>query len=234
MCRAKSFVSYTERGCGSRGGSVGEHPANVIPKMKFESNSEPIGLNQDGEAKFPWFALQVRARQEASVGEQLKGQGYERFLPVYKLRKRWSDRIKEIEAPLFPGYLFCRFNPHDRLPILKTPGMIQIVGFNNIPAVVDENEILSIQRLVLSGIQHQPCPFLAVGDRVRISAGPLLGLEGLLIDIKGSHRLVLSVSLLQRSVAVEIDSAFITPLARTVTKHSEKVGSHQGTITVAV
>jgi len=184
--------------------------------------------------KLPWFALQVRTRQEAGVGEQLKGQGYERFLPFYKVRKRWSDRIKEMEAPLFPEYLFCRFNPHDRLPILKTPGVIQIVGFNNTPAAVDENEILSIQRLVASGVQHQPCPFLTVGDRVRISAGPLLGLEGLLTDIKGSHRLVLSVSLLQRSVAVEIDSAFITPLARAKAKQSEKVGSHDSIATVAV
>lgn len=188
------------------------------------------------EPRLPWFALQVRARQEAGVGEQLKCQGYERFLPFYKLRKRWSDRIKEMDAPLFPGYLFCRFNPHDRLPILKTPGVIQIVGFNNIPAAVDEAEILSIQRLVSSGVQHQPCPFLAVGDRVRISAGPLLGLEGLLTDIKGSHRLVLSVSLLQRSVAVEIDSAFITPLARVAAraKQSEKVGLHDSTVTVGV
>jgi transcription antitermination factor NusG len=202
--------------------------------MKFESKSELSSLSPDGEVKLPWFALQVRARQEAGVGEQLKGQGYERFLPFYKVRKRWSDRIKEMEAPLFPGYLFCRFNPHDRLPILKTPGVIQIVGFNNTPAAVDDDEILSIQRLVASGVQHQPCPFLAVGDRVRISAGPLLGLEGLLTDIKGSHRLVLSVSLLQRSVAVEIDSAFITPLARAKAKQPEKSGSHENIVTVAV
>jgi transcription antitermination factor NusG len=202
--------------------------------MKFESKSELSSFTPEGEVKLPWFALQVRARQEAGVGEQLKGQGYERFLPFYKVRKRWSDRIKEMEAPLFPGYLFCRFNPHDRLPILKTPGVIQIVGFNNTPAAVDEDEILSIQRLVASGVQHQPCPFLAVGDRVRISAGPLLGLEGLLTDIKGSHRLVLSVSLLQRSVAVEIDSAFITPLARAKAKQPEKSGSHENVVTVAV
>lgn len=202
--------------------------------MSVEPKSESVGANQGGEVKLPWFALQVRARQEAGVGEQLKGQGYERFLPFYKVRKRWSDRIKEMEAPLFPGYLFCRFNPHDRLPILKTPGVIQIVGFNKIPAAVDEDEIFSIQRLVASGVQHHPCPFLAVGDRVRISAGPLLGLEGLLTDIKGSHRLVLSVSLLQRSVAVEIDSAFITPLARSKAKQAGKVGSHENAVTVAV
>ncbi|HEY0702023.1 MAG TPA: UpxY family transcription antiterminator [Candidatus Acidoferrales bacterium] len=186
-----------------------------------DHNSEAVTTARAADTKFPWFALQVRARQEASVSGQLAGQQFEQFLPVYKLRKRWSDRIKEFDAPLFPGYLFCRFNPQNRLPILKTPGVIQIVGFNSIPAAVDEAEILSIQRLVASGIRHQPCPFLTIGDRVRISAGPLLGLEGLLTDIKGARRLVLSVSLLQRSVAVEIDSAFITPLARPVLKSSE-------------
>jgi transcription antitermination factor NusG len=202
-------------------------------QMDIEPKSGLLSSTSENTT-FPWFALQVRARQEASVAGQLEGQGYERFLPFYKLRKRWSDRIKEFDAPLFPGYLFCRFNPHDRLPILKTPGVIQIVGFNNVPAAVDETEIASIQRLVSSGIQHQPCAFLAVGDRVRINAGPLLGLEGILTGIKGNHRLVLSVSLLQRSVAVEIDSAFITQLARPSAVQSDKQNSLDRVLTVEV
>jgi transcriptional antiterminator NusG len=183
---------------------------------------------------FPWFALQVRARQEAGVAAQLGGQGYEQFMPFYKLRKRWSDRIKEFDAPLFPGYLFCRFDPHNRLPILKTPGVIQIVSFNSIPAAVEESEIVSIQRLVTSGIRHEPCPFLNVGDRVRINSGSLSGLEGILTDVKGSRRLVLSVSLLQRSVAVEIDSAFVTALARPRAKQPEKDSAPDRLLSVEV
>jgi transcription antitermination factor NusG len=183
---------------------------------------------------FPWFALQVRTRQEASVAQQLNGQGYERFLPLYKLRKRWSDRIKEVNTPLFPGYLFCRFNPQDRLPILKTPGVIQIVGFNNGPTAVDEAEIRSIQTLVTAGVPHQPWPFLAAGDRVRIESGPLLGLEGILIDVKRSHRLVLSVTLLQRSVAVEIDSALITAISPTRPRQPEKSNSQDQHVLVSV
>jgi transcription antitermination factor NusG len=171
---------------------------------------------------FPWFALQVRTRQEASVGDQLNGQGYERFLPLYKVRKRWSDRIKEVEAPLFPGYLFCRFDPHDRLPILKTPGVIQIIGFKDGPSAVDESEIRSIQKVVAAGVPHQPWPFLSAGDRVRIDSGPLGGLEGILTEVKRSHRLVLSVTLLQRSVAVEIDSALVTAIKISRQKGSEK------------
>jgi transcription antitermination factor NusG len=161
---------------------------------------------------FPWFALQVRTRNEASVAEQLGRLGYQRFLPLYRLRKRWSDRIKEVDAPLFPGYLFCRFDPQDRLPILKTPGVMQIVGFKNGPAAVEESEIRSLQTLVAAGVPHQPWPFLAAGDRVRIESGPLLGLEGILTEVRRSHRLVLSVTLLQRSVAVEIDSALVTAI----------------------
>jgi len=170
------------------------------------------GSGRQTPEHFPWFALQVRTRNEASVAEQLNRLGYERFLPLYKLRKRWSDRIKEVDAPLFPGYLFCRFNPQDRLPILKTPGVMQIVGFKNGPTAVEEFEIRSLQTLVAAGVPPQPWPFLATGDRVRIESGPLLGLEGILTEVRRSHRLVLSVTLLQRSVAVEIDSALVTAI----------------------
>jgi transcription antitermination factor NusG len=171
---------------------------------------------------FPWFALQVRARCEAGVANHLHGQGYERFLPLYRLRKRWSDRIKEVEVPLFPGYLFCRFDPHDRLPVLKTPGVMRIVGFKSGPVPVDESEVRALQTLAAAGVPHQPWPFLTAGDRVRIESGPLLGLEGILTEVKRSHRLVLSVTLLQRSVAVEIDSAFVQLLGSAVARPLQK------------
>jgi transcription antitermination factor NusG len=184
--------------------------------------------------EFPWFALQVRARHEASVVDHLQGTGYEWFLPLYKVRKRWSDRVKEIQAPLFPGYLFCRLNPQDRLPILKTPGVIQIVGYNRAPVAVDELEIQSIQRMVASGMPNQPWPFLEAGDRVRIESGPLSGLEGILVEFRGNHRLVLSVTLLQRSVAVEIDSAFVTSLRSAHAARVERMISSARPIPVAV
>jgi transcription antitermination factor NusG len=157
-------------------------------------------------ARYPWFALQVRMRHETGVADHLQGKGYEWFLPLYKAQRRWSDRVKEVHSPLFPGYLFCRFNPHDRLPILKTPGVTQIVGYSHVPVPVDEQEIQAIRRLVASGVSNFPCPYLEVGSKVRIEAGALRGLEGILMDLKGKRRLVLSITLLQRSVAVEIDS----------------------------
>ena len=190
------------------------------------------GFQPDGGV-FPWFALQVRARHEVGVADYLNGKGYEWFLPQYTLRKRWSDRVKEVEAPLFPGYLFCRFNPLDRLPILKTPGVIQVVGNNRQPIAVDEQEIRAIQALVASGVPNRPWPFMEIGDKVRIDSGPLRGLEGLLVEFKGNHRLVLSVTLLQRWVAVEMDSALVTSL-RSGSTHSEKENSHSRAMQLAV
>src|SRR6266567_2671048 len=96
---------------------------------------EPLGTNLNTiSIGLPWFALQVRSQRENHVADHLGAKGYELFLPLYTCRKRWSDRIKKVELPLFPGYLFCRFDPYDRLPILKTPWLLQIVGFSHIPA----------------------------------------------------------------------------------------------------
>jgi transcription antitermination factor NusG len=169
---------------------------------------------------YPWFALQTRSRHENLVANQLRGKGYDLFLPVYKSRRRWSDRVKELELPLFPGYLFCRFNPLDRLPILVTPGVIQIVGIGKNPAPVDDAEIGTLQSAVQSGLPRQPWPFLQIGQRVRVTYGPLHGLEGILLSFKGRHRLVFSVTLLQRSVAVEVDEAWIEPMPQQHGAHS--------------
>lgn len=160
-----------------------------------------------------WFALQVKGRHERSIAGLLKGKAYEPFLPLYQTTRRWSDRTKRVELPLFPGYLFCRFNPHNRLPILSTPGVLKIVGTGNCPLPVDDAEISAIQRIVESGLQAQPWPFLQLGDRVEVKSGALSGLEGVLTAFKGGRRLVVSVSLLQRSVAVELDGAMVNPLA---------------------
>jgi transcription antitermination factor NusG len=159
--------------------------------------------------QFPWFALQVRTRYELAVGKLLRGRGYDPFVPLYQCRKRWSDRIKVVDAALFPGYLFCRLNLQNRLPALMTPGVTQIVGYSRVPVPVDEAEITAIQTAVASGLPNQPWPFLQVGNRVQIDRGPLRGLEGILLEIRGARRLVLSVALLQRSVAVEINPTYV-------------------------
>lgn len=187
-----------------------------------------------GTQRFSWFALQVRTRHESGVARFLEGKGYDSFLPQYTCRKRWSDRIKEVESPLFPGYVFCRFDPQDRLPILKTPGVIQVVGYNRLPVPIENSEIQAIQALVTSGLPHRPWPFLALGERVRIETGPLKGYEGLLVDFKGNHRLVLSVGLLHRSVAVEIDSSSVQSLRSPSVPRLEKVDSQLRPVRLAV
>lgn len=202
------------------GGSVPKM-SRMHPSLKNFANPGPQDETVEQALPLPWFALQVRAYRETAVADHLLGKGYEWFLPQYKCRKRWSDRVKVVDAPLFPGYLFCRFNPQYRLPILTTPGVFQIVGCQGMPIAVDEAEINAIQALVASGLQNQPWPFLAVGDRVRIESGPLRDLEGILVKFKGEHRLVLSVSLLQRSVAVEIDSTFVTSLRSSAARSLE-------------
>jgi len=167
---------------------------------------------ETGNTGYPWFALRVRSRYEHTVATHLQGRGYESFLPLYKCRHRWSDRFKEIELPLFPGYVFCKFNFLNRLPILSIPGVVHVVGVARTPVPIDESEIAAIQAAVNSGLPSQPWPFLTIGHKVRIKCGPLCGLEGILLSLRGHRRLVLSVTLLQRSVAVQVDEAWVQPI----------------------
>jgi transcription antitermination factor NusG len=165
---------------------------------------------------YSWFALRVRSQREKIVASALRSKGLEEFLPLYRCRRRWSDRVKEFEQPLFPGYVFCRFNPYNRLPILVTPFVLLIVGNGKVPLPVDDAEIAGLQSVIKSRLQAEPWPFLRVGQRVRIEQGSLEGLEGILVALKKPHRLVVSVSLLQRSVAVEINEGWATPIAQAI------------------
>jgi transcription antitermination factor NusG len=164
----------------------------------------------------------------------LEGQGYECFLPLYKSKRRWSDRVKEIEQPLFPGYLFCRFDLHNRGPLLMTPGVQQIVGVARTPMAVEEREIEAIRLALSSGLPNQPWPYMQVGERVRVNYGSLVNLEGILVNFKGSNRVVLSVTLLQRSVAMEIELAWVSPVREAKAASSSRVlGERPSTVEVA-
>ncbi|PYT65604.1 MAG: NusG-like protein [Acidobacteria bacterium] len=168
------------------------------------------GMNTEPKAD-RWYALQLRSRWESSTAALLSCKGYQTFLPTYKNATRGSSRSKEVQSPLFPGYLFCRFNVCDRLPVLITPGVISVVGTGRVPIPVEESEIESIQRMVSSGLRVEPCPYLEVGQLVRIEDGALSGIEGVLTSFKGSQRIVVSISLLRRSVALEIDRSVVSP-----------------------
>jgi transcription antitermination factor NusG len=159
-----------------------------------------------------WYALQVRTRWESSTATLLSGKGYQTLLPTFKSQRRWRDEPREVIAPLFVGYVFCRFDVLKRLPILVTPGVIAIVGSGRIPVPVEDSEIRGIQTVVSSGLRAEPWPYLEVGQQVRIQDGALSGLEGILTSFKGTRRIVVSVSLLCRSVALEIDRSGVCPI----------------------
>jgi transcription antitermination factor NusG len=161
---------------------------------------------------YRWYALQLRTRWERSTAALLSGKGYETFLPTFKSVKRGRGRSTEAEAPLFPGYLFCRFNVFDRLPVLITPGVISVVGRGRIPIPVEESELEAVQKMISTGLPVQPWPYLEVGQMVRIEDGALSGVEGVLTSFKGTQRIVVSVSLLRRSVALEIDRSMVSPV----------------------
>ena len=161
---------------------------------------------------YPWFALRVRSNYERITVTHLRERGYEDFAPSYKIEKRWSDRTKLIDQYLFPGYIFCRFDPNDRLPILTVPGVVDLVGFGKMPEHVPDAEIERVRRMVESGLVVTPHPYVQVGQAVLIERGPLSGVEGILVDVRGKVRLVVSVNLLQRSVSAEVDRNSIRPI----------------------
>lgn len=172
-----------------------------------------IDTTEPKNLEHPWYALQVRAQREKWVSRSLRSRGYVDFLPMYASTRRWSDRVQKVDAPLFPGYLFCRFDINNRLPILTTPGVVDIVRLGTLAQPVEECEIAALQTVAGSGLLLRPWPFLQAGARVIIRAGPLRNVEGLLAEVKGHDQLIVSITLLQRSVAVNIDRAWVLPIA---------------------
>lgn len=159
----------------------------------------------------PWFALVVKHQHERSTQAALASRMIPALVPIYKVRNRWSDRLKEIELPLFAGYVFCRFDPRQRVPVLTTPGVRSIVEFGGIPAPIETAQIDAIQAMVESNLAVGPWPYLKPGDRVRIERGPLRGVEGTLLREKDRFRLVVGIEILQRSIAAELSPEMVTP-----------------------
>ena len=159
-----------------------------------------------------WFAIRVKSNRESQVATALDGKGVLRFLPTYAVRRKWSDRMVETQVPLFKGYVFCHLDIAARLPVLTIPGVVEFVGIGKAPRPIEDSEIEALQSIARNNLPAAPWPFLKAGQRVRIDRGPLRDIEGILIEVKNRFRLVVSVSLLQRSVAVEVDRESITPL----------------------
>lgn len=154
-----------------------------------------------------WFALWTRSRHEQVVREQLLQKNVEAFLPTITRWSRWKDRKKKIDWPLFPGYCFARFDPRERLPVLKCTGVVNIVSVDGVPAIIPEYEIAGIKQLVESDLAYDPCPMIREGMMVEVAHGPLRGVVGRLLRKNEKARLVLSVDLIGQAVSVEVDAA---------------------------
>lgn len=158
-----------------------------------------------------WFAMRVRTNYERTFSRALEFRGFSSFLPTYQKARAWSDRIKQIHQPLFPGYVFCHLNAQERVPALSAPGAMSFVGIGTCPAPIPEGEIESLKTLINS-FQVKPWPFLRLGQKVRIEKGPLSGVEGVIEAFRSGYRIVVSIELLQRSVAAELEGNWLTPL----------------------
>jgi transcriptional antiterminator NusG len=167
-----------------------------------------------GSNHHPWYAIHAQVRFEAIASTILREKGFEVFLPVYRSNRQWSDRIKKLERPLFPGYLFCRFNAAELLPIVTTPGVLRIVSIGKKPIAVSDHEIEAVQTVIDSGLAAIPWPDLSTGSPVLIEHGPLAGVEGVVLEVSKRYKLIVSVSLLQRAVAVEMEREWIRPLSQ--------------------
>ena len=154
-----------------------------------------------------WYALWTRSRHEQVVREQLERKHIEAFLPTVTKWSRWKDRKKKIDWPLFPGYCFARFDVHERLPVLKCAGVVNIISFEGEPAPIPEHEIDGIRQLVESDLAYDPCPLIKEGMMVEVVHGPLRGVIGRLVRKNEKARLVLSVDLIGQAVSVEVDAA---------------------------
>ena len=192
--------------------------------QNFPGLSALVGFGPSSLPEPPrsWFAVRVKHQFEMPVASHLRNSGFESLLPLYRARRKWSDRIKVLDAPLFPGYVFCEFDPQNRMPIDHHPGVMGIVSFGKKLAPVDPHEINAIRAVVGSGMESAPWPRLEPGRKVEIDFGPLRGLQGVVVQelakgvpAKSSSarqeqlQLILSVTLLNRSLAVQINREWI-------------------------
>jgi transcription antitermination factor NusG len=191
---------------------MGTHSLNVAERAGTESHRWSAAALPAAYVEPRWYAAYSCAKHEKRIAYQLQQKSVEYFLPLYEAVHKWKDRRKRVELPLFPGYIFVRIPLKDRLQVLEIPSVVRLVGFNGHPTPLPDSEI----ELLRSGLAHQlraqPHPFLTKGRRVRIQRGPLAGLEGILTRRKGCLRVVLSVDLIMRSIAVDIDTADILPI----------------------
>jgi transcription antitermination factor NusG len=184
-----------------------ETPGSIAESARLDSTPQ-----LEASTQIRWYATYVCSRHEKQVLSQLQERKINCFLPVYRSVRRWKDRRKELELVLFPGYVFVHIDLKDRLRVLQLPSVVRFVSFNGQPAPLQDTEIEVLSKGLASGIRAEPHPYLKVGQRVHVRSGPLAGADGILVRRKDKFRVVLSIDLITRSVAVEVDEADIEPI----------------------
>jgi transcription antitermination factor NusG len=174
------------------------------------ASTEVFGPDLDA----PWWAVYTRHQHEKVAGDMLLRKGFEVFVPLYQSTRRWKDRLKTLSLPLFPSYVFIHGGIERQLQVVTTPGVYSIITAAGRTAVIPGEEIDAVKRMVENSLRVEPHPFLKCGDWVRVKAGPLEGVEGILVRMKGLCRLVISVDMLQKSVAVEVSASDVERASR--------------------
>jgi transcription antitermination factor NusG len=181
-----------------------------IATNELQIDTDALGL-PDSFFEAHWYAAYICANHEKRVAAELQARAVEQFLPLYSSVRRWKDRRMSLELPLFPGYVFVRLALRNRLRVLQIPSVVRLVGFNGLPAPLPDTEMETLRSRLSQRLRAEPHPFLTVGRRVRIKAGPFAGLEGILKRRKSGLRVIVSIQLIQQSVAVEVDEADLVP-----------------------
>ena len=166
-------------------------------------------MKSNGNRK-KWFAFYTKSRHEKSVSNTLKSNGFEVYLPLLRERKKWSDRKKWVEYPLFKSYIFIKIEIKDSIFVLKTPGIVRMIKFGNSPSPIPNQIILSLKLMLEGGYNPQPTDYFLKGDPVIIKAGPLKGLEGEIIRVHNEDRFIMHVDTIQHSISIKVDRAYLS------------------------
>jgi len=192
------------------GGESGDEPMIEVPGVELASS--PIVT--PAEQQPAWYALYTRSRFEKKLMGELSERSVEVFLPMREILSRWKDRKKRIWLPLFPGYIFVHHvdTPANRFRILNVPGAVRFVGFNARAVPIPQDQIDAVRRFLESNLSVDPYPYIKIGRRVEVIAGPLTGIQGKLVQKKGRFRFVIQVDLIRRAISVEIDASDVRPI----------------------
>lgn len=193
-------------------GSTTVMPGSVANLPARQQNAAVLLEQEHAMSQARWYAAYTCANHERRVGAELGAREVEHFLPLYSSVRRWKDRRVQLDLPLFPGYVFVRLAMRDRLRVVQIPSVVRLVGFNGLPVALPDEEMEILRAGLCQSLRTEPHPFLTVGRRVRITGGPFAGLEGVLKRKRNSLRVVVSLSLIQRSVAVDVEVADVRPV----------------------